>query len=220
MILTKQFNGNFLVSFDAFMQEKELLVNATEMANIFDSKAANFLRLDSTQKTIIALEKKYGNKKYDEKTMFQVSDLRLENEISVEKNDFQVAVPQLETENLEVKISENIVNVIHGGRNNGTWMHRILALEFAMWLDVDFKIWVIETIEEILFGYARLVEKSLQKTVLLQHEIKTLEAKADEIPDLKRYLDLKEEISNVRTGRGKSTSDRIKELQMDLFPES
>ena len=34
----------------------------------------------------------------------------------------------------------------------GTWMHRVLALKFAAWLDPKFEFWVFSTIEEILFG--------------------------------------------------------------------
>ncbi|WP_081474715.1 KilA-N domain-containing protein [Cyclobacterium marinum] len=29
------------------------------------------------------------------------------------------------------------------GNEGGTWMHRWLAIDFAIWLDLDFKIWVI-----------------------------------------------------------------------------
>ena len=32
----------------------------------------------------------------------------------------------------------------------GTWMHRILALRFAQWLDANFAIWVDEKIQEPL----------------------------------------------------------------------
>ena len=38
------------------------------------------------------------------------------------------------------------------GTNKATFMHRKLALYFAFWLDVDFQLWVIDTIDEIIFG--------------------------------------------------------------------
>lgn len=37
----------------------------------------------------------------------------------------------------------------------GTWMHRVLALKFAAWLDPDFEVWVYVTIEAILFADIR-----------------------------------------------------------------
>ncbi|MEZ4884975.1 MAG: KilA-N domain-containing protein [Chitinophagales bacterium] len=43
------------------------------------------------------------------------------------------------------------------GRPQGTWMHKILALRFAQWLDVCFAIWVDERIEELLkHGYTQI----------------------------------------------------------------
>ena len=38
------------------------------------------------------------------------------------------------------------------GTNKATFMHRKLAIYFAFWLDVDFQIWIIDTIDEIIFG--------------------------------------------------------------------
>lgn len=35
----------------------------------------------------------------------------------------------------------------HGG---GTWMHQTLALDFAQWLSVDFKLWCLEKVEQVL----------------------------------------------------------------------
>ena len=43
------------------------------------------------------------------------------------------------------------------GRPQGTWMHKLLALRCAQWLDVRFAIWVDERIEELLKkGYTQL----------------------------------------------------------------
>lgn len=37
--------------------------------------------------------------------------------------------------------------------NKSTFMCRILALDFAAWLDIKFKIWIYQTIETVLFGH-------------------------------------------------------------------
>ena len=36
--------------------------------------------------------------------------------------------------------------------NKATFMHRKLAIYFAFWLDIDFQLWIIDTIDDILFG--------------------------------------------------------------------
>jgi hypothetical protein len=38
------------------------------------------------------------------------------------------------------------------GTNKATFMHRKLSIYFAFWLDVEFQIWIIDTIDEIIFG--------------------------------------------------------------------
>lgn len=62
--------------------------------------------------------------------------------------------------NSHLELSEMIVKVTHGGRNNGTWMHRLLALKFAAWLNADFELWVYETIEKLLFGKSNAIVES------------------------------------------------------------
>jgi len=37
--------------------------------------------------------------------------------------------------------------------NKSTFMHRILAIKFAAWLDTEFEIWIYSTIDKILFGH-------------------------------------------------------------------
>mgnify|MGYP000086091200 CR=1 FL=1 len=43
-------------------------------------------------------------------------------------------------------------DLYYSSQNTGTWMHRVLALKFAAWLNPAFEIWVYSTIERILFG--------------------------------------------------------------------
>lgn len=43
-----------------------------------------------------------------------------------------------------------LVNVIQGGKNQGTWMHEDVALEFSRWLHPKFAIWTNKHIKELL----------------------------------------------------------------------
>lgn len=63
----------------------------------------------------------------------------------------------IESENLKNKPSDvrgylTEKDVVDGRKRGGTFMHRKLALKFATWLDVKFELWIIETIDSILFG--------------------------------------------------------------------
>jgi len=46
----------------------------------------------------------------------------------------------------------DILTTKQGGKNQGTWMHRKLALKFAAWLSPEFELWVYDKIDEILRG--------------------------------------------------------------------
>lgn len=43
-----------------------------------------------------------------------------------------------------------LVRTVRGGSNPGTWLHEDVALDFAQWLSVDFKLWCNDIIKELL----------------------------------------------------------------------
>lgn len=76
----------------------------------------------------------------------------------------------------------DLLRVINGGNNYGTWMHEDLALEFARWLSPEFGIWCNKKIKELFRqGTVSLMEE--QKKVADQ-TIKGLENTVEELtPD-------------------------------------
>lgn len=44
----------------------------------------------------------------------------------------------------------DLLVVSKGGNDSGTWMHEDIALDFAQWLSVDFKLWCNDRIKELL----------------------------------------------------------------------
>lgn len=52
-------------------------------------------------------------------------------------------------------IAENqVVKTMRGGLNPGTWLNEDLAIDFAQWLSVDFKLWVSDRIKELMkYGF-------------------------------------------------------------------
>ncbi len=45
---------------------------------------------------------------------------------------------------------DDLVQVRHGGSDNGTWMHEDVAIEFARWLSPAFAIWCNDRIKELM----------------------------------------------------------------------
>jgi hypothetical protein len=86
-------------------------------------------------------------------------------------------------------------DLIVSRQKSGTWMHRILALKFAAWLNSDFEVWVYATIENLLFGRLVKREKSFERTMAIQKEMEYLLDKPDKTgEDFLRYLELQKEL--------------------------
>ena len=71
---------------------------------------------------------------------------------------------------------DDLVQVIKGGNNPGTWMHEDIAIEFARWLSPAFAIWCNDKVKELLTkGYTKLdsiTRKDLAKWLLESEEEK------------------------------------------------
>lgn len=220
MILIKKFigeNGELPVSFDPFLQEKECMVNATEMAKIFGKLTTDYLRTQKTREYLKVLEIEFGNSKFATQNNQNLEVQDGNSHLETEKTEVE-ADKILEGNSL--KFSENILKVVHGGRNNGTWMHRFLAIDFAMWLDPYFNLWVAQTIDQILFGYARKRDLSFKRTLEVKDRMKELEDKLEPTgDDFKEYLTLKTELKHEQNTRQKITTERISEIQVLIFTE-
>jgi hypothetical protein len=104
-------------------------------------------------------------------------------------------------------------DLIVSKQKSGTWMHRILALKFAAWLNPAFELWIYSTIEEIMFGYSREQDQSIQRTIVLQHEMKLIEKKPDRNgEDFDKYMKLQNQLIYERSVRASSTKQRFREF--------
>lgn len=175
---TKEFEYNRkTVGFE--IDDRNVMVNATQMASVFGKEPTHFIRNESTKCLIEAF--------------CQTANSQFENEFSP---------------------SGKFVKIIKGGRGNGTWLDRRVAIAFAMWLNPFFSVWVCDTIDTILFGSYLDDEKSLKEIARIQTQISQKEQYLvdhpiqKEIEELKkaeqkerRLLDLrkKERISNFRS---------------------
>jgi hypothetical protein len=110
---------------------------------------------------------------------------------------------------LNVKTEEDL---IISRQKSGTWMHRVLALKFAAWLDPDFEVWVYSTIDEILFGYYRRMEESLKRIAVRTNKINALK---EEIRSDDRFTQI-EQLSRENDAERK-TMRRENWNQLELF---
>lgn len=132
---TKEFEYNgTVVGFE--VNDKNVMVNATQMANAFGKEPAHFIRNENTRCLIEAF--------------CQTENSQFENEFSP---------------------LGKFVKIVKGGRGNGTWLDRRVAIAFAMWLNPFFSVWVCNTIDNILFGSYLDDEKNLKEIARIQTQI-------------------------------------------------
>ena len=104
-------------------------------------------------------------------------------------------------------------------QKSGTFMHRILALKFAAWLNHKFELWVYSTIEQLLFGKHVDREQSFQKTVKLQKEMNLLAEKLQKTgEDFERYIAIRNLLRIEKSIRTNLTKETVTEMN-DLFKE-
>ncbi|MBO5406479.1 MAG: KilA-N domain-containing protein [Bacteroidales bacterium] len=114
----------------SFQVGETTMINATQMAKPFGKQPYEYLRLPSTQELIVAIKRRNSNTGFS-----RICDNQEVIDIDI--------IPNAEN---------RIIRTIRGSSENGggTWMHEDLALDFAQWLSVDFKLWCNDRIKELL----------------------------------------------------------------------
>lgn len=125
----------------------------------------------------------------------------------------------LNSENSHFLGVKNEEDLFTSKQKTGTWMHRILALKFAAWLDPKFEVWVFSTIDKIILGhYKEMKEATIEK---LQAEKQLERRKAELIrdnPELAEIFELELKISNADKKRIKALKASVSQLKLELFP--
>ena len=109
--------------------------------------------------------------------------------------------------------------IIQTNHKTGTWMHRILALKFAAWLDPKFEVWVFSTIDQILLGHYReqreATAEKLRTEQLLELKKKEL---IDKYPEFTEFLKLEGRLNEAEKRRTKAIKESTRQLKLDMFP--
>ena len=99
-------------------------------------------------------------------------------------------------------------------QRTGTWMHRVLALKFAAWLNPDFEVWIYCVIENLLFERYIKIERSYERTLVLQRETKELACKPVKTgDDFERYLQIQKLMKDETSLRRSLTLESISEAK-------
>lgn len=218
------YNGKTI---DFSLADSNIMINATQMANAFDKRVDVFLKTDHAQSYIKALEKVYNSPNFN----IKLKDNLPPNGGSLGQNEGQ-NTPNLPPNggSLEQKEGQNTPNLPpFGGRSeskiiktiNGkaTWMHRLLALKFAAWLDVEFEIWIYTTIDRLLLGHFRELKEATTEKLLAQQ---ALEDKRKELlrkhpNDFAEFLAIENKLNLSNKRRARALKESLNALQLELF---
>jgi hypothetical protein len=174
-----------------FLLSGDVMVNATEMAKVYGKKVSRFLELESTKDFVAALSKRaIGDFKGQEFRPFlsQFSDLNPEKVVKSRNG-----VPVL---------------ITIPGREGATWMHRWLAIDFAMWVDLEFKLWIIEKIDYLLINFSNKQREILnQKAELIKSRDMLIEKNKNN-PDILKLHEINEELKGLSQKLGATTRNQ------------
>lgn len=112
---------------------------------------------------------------------------------------------------------DEIIKSISGA---STWMHRILALKFAAWLDPKFEVWVFSTIDEIILGAYRQHKQASIAKIKAQKALEDKKKRLlEENPEFQEFLDLEKEVNEAARQQKNALRMSNEQLKMD-FSES
>ncbi len=124
----------------------------------------------------------------------------------------------LKSENSRFLGIQNESDLIDSRQKSGTWMHRILALKFAAWLDPAFELWVYVTIDQIILGHYKEQREATLEKLKAEQEV---EAKKKELiekyPEFLDYLKLEGRVSEADKRRAKAIKESAKQIRLDFI---
>lgn len=118
----------------------------------------------------------------------------------------------LKKENSPFLNVENEEDLVTSKQKSGTYMHRILALKFAAWLNPAFELWVYKTIDYILFDYYKRIENSLKQSANRKNRMDELKERLRINAEYQELEKLELEERQAAYNRGKQNRN-----QLDLF---
>lgn len=156
---------------------KNVMVNATEMAKLFNKQVEAFMRNDNTK-------------------LFIKECLKSENSRFINVN------------------SES--DLIDSRQKFGTYMHRVLALKFAAWLDPSFEFWVFNTIDEILFGNYKKHSQAVLNKMAAEKHLEEVKAELLDNPKFLEFLQVQDYIKNADSEKQRALREEVNQMKIDF----
>lgn len=183
--------------------DENVMINATQMATIFGKRVDVFLKSDHAQAFIEAL-------------LLVPKSVEYQN-LSTPNggNNSDVFTPFGVN---KFKYSRD--EILKTNKRGGTWMHRILALKFAAWLDPNFEVWVFETTDRIILGHYKEQKEATEAKLRAEREVELKKQELlEKYPEFVDFLELEGKVTFAEKRRLKAIRDSVKQLKLDLFPE-
>jgi len=172
----------------ALSNDKNVMVNATEMAKAFNKKTELFLKSDHAKAFIEVLK-------------LQPNGGSLNSVFTPNGG------------NKEFLREEDIIEF--RGRN-GIYFHRILALKFAAWLDPAFEVWVYSAIEHILFGDYKKHDQAVIDNLQFEKELEVVESELYNNPLFVKYQNINLLIKTTNAEKRGAIKARINQIKFDF----
>jgi len=160
----------FQIHFMVHGSEKQVMVNATEMAKAFGKRTNNYLRNQETKKLINQLE--------------------------------QTRIVAHSTE-----------KIIDDRGHMGIYFCDVLAIDFAAWLDVEFRLWIYKKIIDLTLGeYKRHFDAhlALKKEEVIEKELRILVTKEPTADNYKALVDSLDNQKRYRNQKRKAIDNQLK----------
>lgn len=162
--------------------------DATAAATIFGKKPVEWLRLDSAKayiNAVLEFKNETENSNCVEVRYLTSTQTKIEFE-SKPENPASTQTENSDCIKMEllyplkpkiVVLTENdLVKTVHGGSNQGTWIHQDLVVMFARWLDPRFAFWCDRQIHALLTGH---VDEVVETMRALKQTLEKKEAHVD-----------------------------------------
>nr|WP_262904991.1 KilA-N domain-containing protein [Hymenobacter pini] len=182
-----------VVEFD--LSGEDVMVNATEMGKIFGKRPIDFLRQEHTKRFIEEMKTAFPAFASVAPTLANAGNavLRQQNQLASEAS---------------------IVRTVNLGQAEGgeTWMHRLLALKFAAWLEPRFEVWIYQTIDKVLFENARKTNEVLREKIRLTSRRDELVQELQSYPAFQEYRQIESTLRTVGSRIARNNAS-----QLDIF---
>jgi len=180
-----------------FLQgENNIMVNATQMAKVFNKRLDFFLKSENTKAFMSELEF----------TLFGGNSTKNESEFPPYGGNSEKQRREL---------------IIKTRGKSGTFMHKILALKLAAWLDPKFEVWVFSTIDKILYHHFHEIKATTVKKLKIERErdLMLQELLKKHPNDFYKFLEIEGKLTKADRKRLRAIRASTQELKLNLFPE-